>query len=741
MEMHDSKIHKGDVCRLLRQGVTVTPDGCFFAVWAPQAEGIVIHVRDEGGKDFGAFRLPERQGGIWMGQADGVAPGMCYAIEALGREDAAQGLYFKEGRLLVDPAATVLTKPFIYNHDQYLSDSASFIPWAVITPEDDGFDWQGVGKPDLESSTVILYETHVKGFTKLREDIPEEIRGTYLGLAHPRVIAYLKDLGITAVQLMPVAASMSEPDLTERGLCNYWGYNPVCFRAPDPRFATDPRKAALEFKTMVRELHRAGIAVILDVVYNHTAEGGLGGPVLSFKGLDNRSYYAFERDEKGAPRYNRYQNVTGCGNSFSTDSSIGLCHVVESLRHWLTEMQVDGFRFDLGVTVCRETHGESNYAFEQNSAFLKTCFCDEVLSSALLIAEPWDIGLGGYNLGGFPMGWSEQNDRFRDTVRRFWRGDSGLIGDFATRMMGSRDVFCKGMRSMNASVNFVTYHDGFTLEDLVSYSQKHNEANGYGNSDGSNENFSSNSGVEGPTVDQAIEERRWQLKRNLMATLLLSQGMPHILAGDEMSRTQRGNNNAYCQDNELTWQHWGMGEREAQFHAYVRRLISMRRRLRVLSELNLSDDSFHLLDRKYFATWELPNGNSMQVVNWQDPRQSSLMLFVGDCDPAGERCVVLINRSDYDTYFTLPSTLDGGRWLVQVDSSESDGVPRRFSNADHLEAVCARNSVKLLLLEPGAKLVGVDQQKSVVEITKGQSTRGLGISMDDITPLSADTFR
>ena len=683
----------------LSLGANLVEDGCYFSFWSPEAAGIRVHIYDSSEKKIKVAELTERKAGMWFGHVDGVKPGMMYAVEALGEENIAKGLYFKEGRYLVDPYAKALNKPFNYTDDMYKNHNEEFIPKAILGTQP--FDWQGVSKPFHDRDGIILYETHVKGFSKLNKDIPENIRGTYLGLAHESSINHLKSIGITAVQLMPVAASMSEPTLTKNGLSNYWGYNPVCFMAPDPRYASDPANAINEFKTMVRELHRVGISVILDVVYNHTAEGNQDGPVLSFKGLMNRYFYAFERSPQGGPDYERFTNVTGCGNSIYVDGRFVLNVVLDSLRYWLSEMQVDGFRFDLATTVNRESRGSEIYSFYQNSSFFKSCYCDDIISQAIMIAEPWDIGPGGYRLGGFPIGWSEQNDRFRDTVRSFWRGDSGTMGEFATRLLGSRDIFMKNVRSINASVNFVTYHDGFTLHDLVTYERKHNEANGENNRDGNNNNISANYGVEGETDDPDINARRYQAKRNFMASVILSQGMPHFVYGDECSRTQKGNNNAYCQDNEISWLNWDkITEEDRTFMKFVSKLCEVRRNSQMMRELNLDDDNFHLLKSSYFAKWYHPSGAVMKSEDWAKSDSDSILLFLGNKSIKDELWCYIVNRTDNDLFFTLPALHgDKATWKVMIDSSEPDGVAKRFSSENHLECVCAANSLKVIKAE------------------------------------------
>lgn len=685
--------------RNIRLGATPVDCGCHFAVWAPYAKKVIVHIFNEYDEEISSLVMDERRGGVWFGFGKGLPPGTRYALETQGEDNPSLGFHFKSGRLLVDPHTHILSKPFVYDDHLYHHDSAKFIPKCIVHNDDDDFDWEGVEKPYIDRSRVILYEANVKGLTQLNTAIPEEYRGKYLGLATPELISHLQKLGITALQLNPVAASMSEPFLVEKGLSNYWGYNPICFMCPDPRFAVKPEKVLDEFRTMVKTLHRHNIAVILDVVFNHTAEAGLGGPVVCYKGLDNMNYYAFGKKDNGEVNYDDYCNYTGCGNTFSADNPCGLDIVIDSMRWWLNYMQVDGFRFDLGVTVFRESHGSEFLSFNRHSAFAKTCFCLDEFASAILIAEPWDLGPDGYRLGQFPYGWSEQNDRFRDVVRRFWRGDKGLIGEFATRLLGSRDIFPKGRRSINASVNFITYHDGMTLEDLVSYSHKHNEANGEDNRDGTDSNFSCNYGVEGPTDNQAILARRAQVKRNMMATMLMAQGMPHMLAGDEFSHTQGGNNNAYCQDNEISWIKWDYSPENQDFINFISNVTHLRKNSEILSELNLEDDPFLMRQTQYQAHWYCANGKHMQIENWNDPNQNVVMLTVGSQNLAsGEQWVFLFNQSDNDVFFTIPEPPVGKMWSAVIDTSERDGIPRRFSDDRHLTNVCAAHALKVILM-------------------------------------------
>ena len=508
---------------------------------------------------------------------------------------------------------------------------------------------------------------------------------------------------------------MSEPFLVRKGLRNYWGYNPVCFMAPNPAYAVDPAKVLVEFKTMVKTLHQNGIAVILDVVFNHTAEGDASGPIVCYRGLDAQSYYAYERGPDGRPDYNRNMNVTGCGNSFNADNLISLRLIMDSLKYWLGEMQVDGFRFDLASTICRESHANQYYQFDANCGFFKACFANELTQKALMVAEPWDPGFNGYQLGKFPRGWSEQNDKFRDSIRRFWRGDRGLLGDLATRLLGSRDVFLKGERSINASVNYVTYHDGFTLEDLVSYNSKHNDLNLDHNNDGTTENFSTNCGFEGLTRDPEVIKKRWQLKRNLIATTLIAQGIPHLLGGDELSRTQLGNNNSYCQDNDLNYYRWNISQEQRYFLEFIVNTNNLVHSSRVLREINLFDDYFYKFEDDYIAKWRKSDGTLFQDSDWNNPNINHLCLYIGDRNFRGERWCVMINNEEHDLMFRLPSIFHSRYWHAMIDSSEADGIPRRYSNEAGLESLCAAHSVKILRMDTFAD-AELKQQTSLTDM-------------------------
>jgi glycogen operon protein len=675
-------------------GAFVRDKGCNFSVWAPEATKVTLILYTDDEQEIVRFDLPEKHDGIWYGFVTGVKPGQLYAYSVDGANDPKGGLMFDPSKLLLDPYAKKLNRPQQWNYDLYLNDSGKFISKSVVVDDSD-FDWQGVKKPGITKDKTIIYETHVKGFTKLNPWVPEEYRGTYLGLCQPEVIKYLKNLGITAVQLMPIFAKMDESRLVDMGLTNYWGYNPISFMSPEPGYAY--KDAVTEFKTMVRELHRAGIAVLLDVVYNHTAEGGFGGPNVSFRGFDSRNYYVYELNNDKSVNYEATTNVTGCGNSFNASSEPGLRIILDSMRYWLTEMQVDGFRFDLAVTVARETTPYVFNSFETHGTFFKACHADPVINQCILIGEPWDIGGFGYRVGQFPSQWSEQNDRYRDTVRSFWRGDQGKMGEFATRLLGSRDLYPKNIRSVNSSVNFVSYHDGFTLEDLVSYNDRHNEANGEHNRDGTSNNVSYNWGEEGPTKNPSILRKRQQVKRNMLATVMLSQGIPHIVAGDEISRTQKGNNNAYCQDNDTSYVNWDLNISQKNLYDFVSLLTRIRRSSKVFTDLQLSGDNFRRqAGVQHNVDWYHPNGSKLEDNEWSSPVSQAFMLDIGDRAANGERYIILFNASRYDICFHLPEPSAGMAWSAIMDTSEENGVPEQFGDVNGLIPVCCSLCMKLL---------------------------------------------
>ncbi|MGE6106642.1 glycogen debranching protein GlgX [Aeromonas sobria] len=669
----------------LRLGAWLDDQGCEFCVWAPRAELVELCLYDEQEQETARLVLPGRRGQYSFGHVKGIKAGQRYGYRVYGEPQ--DGLLFDGDKLLLDPYARALSRPLRWDPELYEGDSAPMQAKSVVVQDD--FDWQGVTKPGIPNQQTILYEAHVKGFTKLHPAIPEAERGTYLGMCHPHILAHLKALGISSLQLMPVAAFMAEPRLEQLGLTNYWGYNPVAFFAPEPRYAV--ADAVTEFKTMVRELHRAGIEVILDVVYNHTAESGFDGPMLSFKGFDNAGYYAFEAGAHG-PDYSRHANVTGCGNSVNLDHPNSLRLVLDALRYWVTEMQVDGFRFDLAVTLAREV-GE----FEPMGAFFKAVMADPVLAGVKLIAEPWDIGPFGYRLGQFPSQWQEINDRYRDTVRAFWRGDGGKMAELATRLMGSRDLFPKNWRAPHTSVNYLCYHDGFTLDDMVSYNQRHNQANGEDNRDGHGHNLSCNHGVEGPTLDPRINNLRQQQKRNLIATLLLSQGTPHFLGGDEMGRSQLGNNNAYCQDNQISWVNWQWRPEDERLLAFTQQMMALRSESEVFSNLRLCDDDwFGPQANCHRVDWYHPDGHSLTEQDWQAPMGQAFAMDIGALDEEGERWLVLFNASGYDIQFRLPPPGEGMEWIQTIDTATNDGLPFLPDDIKRQVAVGRAHSLKLL---------------------------------------------
>jgi glycogen operon protein len=564
-------------------------------------------------------------------------------------------------------------------------DSAPYAPLAAVV--DDAFTWGNDTAPRTPWHETVIYELHVKGYTQLHSHVPEALRGTYLGLASEAAIRHLTSLGVTAVELMPVHHHNDEWHLVQRGLNNYWGYNTLSYFAPDVRFAVSPLplEAVREFKVMVRALHAANLEVILDVVYNHTAEGNHLGPTLSLRGIDNSSYYRLLPNN---PRY--YQDFTGTGNTLNMRSPRVLQLIMDSLRYWVLEMHVDGFRFDLASALARELH-----AVDKLGAFFDIIHQDPVLSQVKLIAEPWDLGEGGYQVGNFPTKWTEWNGKYRDAVRRFWRGDDGVVSELATRLSGSSDLYEQSGRRPYASINFVTAHDGFTMADLVSYNVKHNDANGENNQDGENHNLSWNSGAEGPTDDRRIQDLRDRQRRNLMATLMLSVGVPMISGGDEVGRTQKGNNNAYCQDNEISWTDWELPASQRDFLVFVRRLIKIRK------------DHAVLRRRKFFQgrrirgkdvldiTWLDPSGREMADDTWNSPGVRCLGVrlngdAIDEIDERGERIVgatlvMLLNAGDKAIPFVLPATAPTERWMTLLDTADPWQPPRTLRGAERYQ--------------------------------------------------------
>ena len=545
---------------------------------------------------------------------------------------------------------------------------------------DPAFTWGQDRAPRQPWERTIIYELHVRGYTKLHSRIREELRGTYRGLSEPAVIDHLRTLGITAVELLPIHTFVNDNYLSHKGLINYWGYNTISFFSPTRRYSHVPDFAFAEFKEMVARLHAANIEVILDVVYNHTAEGNHLGPTLSFKGIDNVSYYRLLSE---TPRY--YINDTGTGNTLNLSHQRVLQMVTDSLRYWVQEMHVDGFRFDLGTILAREPHG-----FDEGGGFLNSCRQDPILSSVKLIAEPWDCGPGGYQVGRFPPGWAEWNDRYRDIVRSYWRGEEGKLSEFAARITGSADLFNRRGRRPWASVNFITAHDGFTLSDLVSYDQKHNEANGESNKDGHSDNKSWNHGVEGPTDDLEIAELRERQKRNMLATLLLSQGTPMILAGDELSRSQQGNNNAYCQDNEISWVDWSFEERAQVLTGFAERLCALREKYPGLRQRRFLTGAWNDDLKIKDASWLTPAGTEMTPEQWQDPAAKCFGLLldgraqtIGIRKRGSEATLLFIFNAHHDiVIFTLPKVPGGRDWRRLVDTNLPEEDDQRDGGAN-----------------------------------------------------------
>jgi glycogen operon protein len=641
-------------------------------VFSAHAERVDVCLFDTAtGKEQARYRLSGRTEDIWHGflPQSVAGPGTLYGFRAHGPFAPREGHRFNPNKLLIDPCALDVAGELLpaaaVDDDPHGGplplDSAPFVPKGRVVAME--FDWQDARSPAVPWRDTVIYELHVKGFTQLHPEVPRAWRGKYLGLTVPAVIEHLKSLGVTAVELLPCHAFASEPFLQQRGLTNYWGYNPFAWFAPARQYAVvDP---VLEFRQMVRALHQAGIEVILDVVLNHTAEGGGGGRTFSLKGLDNASYYWLDPADPSA-----YLNYAGCGNTVDAGHPAARALILDCLRYWAQEMRVDGFRFDLATVLARREQG-----FDPDNALFGAIRSDPVLAYAKMIAEPWDLGPGGYRLGGFPTGWSEWNDRYRDTVRAFWRGDAGQVPALAERLAGSSDLFRRGGRRPQASVNFVTAHDGFSLADLVSYERRHNEANLEGNADGHAENFSWNCGVEGPTTDAAIAALRERQMRNLLATLLLSQGVPMIQAGDELARSQGGNNNAYCQDNVTSWIVWpytGPGP-AAGLRAAIAALTALRRRRPEFRRDRFFKGSPRGA-RQADVRWLHPDGRDMQHSDWADPVLRALGMLLRTEDEGAGDLLLLLSSRDGEIPFRLPGDTQG-RWRACIDTSVPDAQP------------------------------------------------------------------
>lgn len=664
-------------------GATVTSDGVNFALFADNATQVELclfnSVNDT--QESVTVRIKERSHHVWHVFLPNVKPGQLYGYRVYGPYEPEEGHRYNHHKLLIDPYAKAIAGTIIWNDalfgyemdhpDEDLSfsslDSAPFIPKSVVV--NDHFDWNDDEPPKTPYHKSVIYETHLKGFTKLHPAIPEELKGTYAGISHPIAIQYLKDLGITAVELMPVHHFVSDRHLQEKGLSNYWGYNTIGFFAPDARYASSgvTGEQVTEFKNMVKAFHSAGIEVILDVVYNHTAEGNHNGPTLSFRGIDNAAYYRLVDDNK---RF--YKDYTGTGNTLNANLPNVLRLLMDSLRYWILEMHVDGFRFDLAATLARELH-----EVDRLSAFFDIIHQDPVISQVKLIAEPWDIGEGGYQVGKFPPGWVEWNGKYRDCMRDFWRGAESMLGEFALRFTGSPDLYESDYRRPTASINFITAHDGFTLHDLVSYNEKHNMANGENNQDGESHNRSWNCGAEGETDDPAIRTLRRQQKRNLLTTLFLSQGVPMLLAGGEIGRTQKGNNNAYCQDNEVSWINWK--DADPELLNFTRQLIEFRRSHPVLSRRRWFQGQRIKGTGVEDIVWFLPDASEMTEEHWNNDFAKSLAIYLNGLGihwvgPKGERIeddhFYIIFNAHFDALpYTLPPPKYCKQWTKVLDTS------------------------------------------------------------------------
>jgi isoamylase len=688
-------------------GATWDGEGVNFSIFSEHADKVELCIFDPSGRrELYRIALPEQTDQVWHGYLPEARPGLLYGFRVHGPYEPARGLRFNPNKLLLDPYAKQIygTLKWSDAHFGYrvggkqedLSfdrrDSALGMPKSMVI--DPAFTWGLDRPPRISWHESVIYEVHVKGFTMRHPEVPTALRGTYAGLATAPMIDHLKRLGITAVELMPVHYFIDDRRLVDMGLRNYWGYNTIGYFAPEPRYSAT--NSINEFKTMVKTLHSAGIEVILDVVYNHTAEGNQMGPTLSFRGIDNPSYYRLLAEDQ---RY--YVDYTGTGNSLNMRHPRVLQLIMDSLRYWVLDMHVDGFRFDLAATLARELH-----EVDRLGAFLDIIHQDPVLSQTKLIAEPWDLGEGGYQVGKFPVGWAEWNDRYRDAVRSYWKGDGGLIGELAYRITGSSDLYERSGRRPYASVNFVTAHDGFTLRDLVSYNEKHNEANGEENRDGASNNRSWNCGVEGPTDNPEINALRVQQSRNFIASLLLSQGVPMLLSGDEIGHTQQGNNNAYCQDNEISWLDWDLQEPERELLAFVQRMVMIRKQHPVFHRRSFFQGRPIKGAGVKDILWLTPEGHEMTDEEWRRSHAQCLaMLLSGDgLEEHGERgesikdsnFLVLMNAHHEDIPFTLPDIAPGAKWRAMVDTTWTDHTRRSVHERGASYPLKARSLALLL---------------------------------------------
>jgi glycogen operon protein len=648
-------------------GATWNQHGVNFAVFSSHATRVELALFDAAsGAESVRYDLPARTGDIWHGflPAGRAGPGVHYSFYVHGPNDPERGHRFDPAVALIDPYAREL----------------SFSTPLRSRVVDGLFDWEGDRPPAIPWRDTVIYELHTKGYTRLHPDVPEPWRGKYLGLTAPSVLDHLKSIGVTAVELLPCQSFVTEPFLRERGLTNFWGYNSVAWFSPANEFAV--ANAMVEFKTMVKALHAAGIEVILDIVFNHTAEGNEDGPLLNFKGLDNSVYYRLLADKR------LYDNVTGTGNTVNCEHRQVRELIVDCLKYWTAEMHVDGFRFDLATVLGRDARG-----FNEHSDFFKAVGAEPALDRVKLIAEPWDVGWGGYQLGRFPPGWAEWNDRYRDTVRSFWRRDIGRIGELAERFAGSSDLFRHNGRKPTANINFVTAHDGFTLCDLVSYNERHNEANGENNTDGTSNNLSWNCGVEGATQDAAVRALRKRQMRNMLATLVLSQGVPMLQAGDEFARTQKGNNNAYCQDNETSWVDWSLCDANQDLVQFVRLLTKLRHQHAELRRETFLKGTASRTGVKD-VSWLHMRGGEMSQNDWQDADLRTLGALFGNRNNTAHRLLFLLNAADEPVEFNVPAAGADLAWVCRFDTAREHAEIWTLDFPNHYSLVA--NSVALL---------------------------------------------
>ncbi len=722
-------------------GATWDGTGVNFALYSENASRVELCLYDSRSKrESERIQVREQTAFVWHCYLPGMQPGQLYGYRVHGPWEPLRGLRFNPAKLLIDPYARAICGsidwarpiyPYRFGGDHAdlqmdRRDSATGMPkCVVVTPY---FDWEHDHPPKIPISDSVIYEMHVRGFSMLNRHIPERLRGTYAGLASPPSLRYLKQLGITAVELMPVHQFVDDKVLVEKGLRNYWGYNTLNYFSPEPRYSSagDSGLQAAEFKSMVKALHRVGIEVILDVVYNHTAEGNHLGPMLSFRGIDNPTYYKLVPEQL---RY--YMDHTGTGNSLNVRHPQVLKLIMDSLRYWIVEMHVDGFRFDLAAALARELHDVDRLA-----AFFDIIHQDPIISQVKLIAEPWDVGSGGYQVGNFPVLWAEWNGKYRDTVRRYWKGDAGQLSDLAFRLTGSSDLYQNDGRKPYASINFVVAHDGFTLADLVSYNEKHNQANGENNQDGANDNDSWNMGVEGPTSDPAILRAREVQKRNLLATLLLSQGVPMLCGGDEIGRTQQGNNNAYCQDNPISWYGWELEERQLKLLDFTRRLIQLRRAHPNLRRRKFFQDRAVLQSSLKDVAWYTNTGEEMTQEQWtSDWMRSIALLFNGNTleqmDDMGQPVVddsflILLNSYHDSVTYTLPPSPKGRGWALLMDTSD---LEKPFKNKRLDSTVDVQGRSVVLLKERTAQ-----SERSASQVEPTGTKSGGSISAGSCSP-------